>query len=82
MAGLLEILRFTGLSDEYIFVLLVWCAHNITYYAWALPCQWLYRNNYFLQWKIEPTKHPRYTAYTVAIIKSIIILFDLSKSYN
>lgn len=64
-------LRTFGFSDDWIFVLLFWCAHNITYYAWALPCQWFYKHDYLQQWKIEPLKKPDATLIASSSIKQI-----------
>lgn len=46
------------MEDVWYFVIMMWCAHNVTFYAWALPCQWLYKANYFQHWKILPDRHP------------------------
>jgi sterol desaturase/sphingolipid hydroxylase (fatty acid hydroxylase superfamily) len=50
--------RLFGLNDEWSFVLLIWCCHNVTYYVWALTSQWLYKRNYFQDWKVQPSSQP------------------------
>ena len=47
-----------GMENRWKFVLLIWCCHNLTYYFWALPCQWMYSRDWFRQWKVKPNARP------------------------